>query len=31
MLGKYLFNEWLIDVYLFSLHEADGLVAFTVW
>ena len=31
VLGKYLFNEWLIDVYLFSLHEADGLVAFTVW
>ena len=31
VLSKYLFNEWLIDVYLFSLHEADGLVAFTVW
>lgn len=31
VLGKHLFNEWLIDVYLFSLHEADGLVAFTVW
>ena len=31
VLSKYLFNEWMIDVYLFNLHEADGLVALTVW
>lgn len=31
VLSKYLFNEWMIDVYLFNLHEADGLLALTVW